>query len=162
MYRSGTSMAAPIVTGTAALLLQANPTLTPSLAKAILMYTAQPLFGSNMFEQGAGEINVEGAMRLAKLVRSDLTAFTPLGAPLLVTSAPAEETTLSGQTFCWARGIILNHTYAHGLDLITKYQGVYAKGFILGDGVVETSSSQAVNAARMTSGVLLGTNIVSS
>src|SRR5437762_2322343 len=159
MYMSGTSMAAPIVTGTAALLLQANPTLTPSLVKAILMYTAQPLSGSNMFEQGAGEINVEGAMRLAKLISSDLTTFTRLGAPLLVSSEYAVETTLSGQTFCWARGIILNHIYATGLDLVTKYQVVYARGSSLGDGVVENSSSQAVNAARMTSGVLLGTNI---
>src|SRR5438309_10122060 len=126
------------------------------------MYTAQPLSGSNMFEQGAGEINVEGAMRLAKLIMSDLTTFTPLGAPLLVTSAPAAETTLSGQTFCWAGRIIMNHTYASGSDLDTKYQVVYAKGFILGDGVAESSSSQAVNAARMTSNVLLGTNIVTS
>src|SRR5207247_7401622 len=162
MYMSGTSMAAPIVTGTAALLLQANPTLTPSLVKAILMYTAQPLSGSNMFEQGAGEINVEGTMRLAKLVRSDLTTFTPLGAPLLVPSVPAEETTLSGQTFCWARRILMNHAYASSSDLVTKYQMVYGKGFILGDGIVETSSSQSVTAARMTTSVLLGTTSVTS
>src|SRR5438132_3562070 len=126
------------------------------------MYTAQPLSGSNMFEQGAGEINVEGAMRLAKLVRSDLTTFTALGAPLLVTSAPAEETTLSSEIFPWARGIIMNHSYTSGSDLVTKYQVIYGRGFILGDGVAETPSSQAVNATRMTSSVLLGMNIVTS
>src|SRR6185503_17116864 len=47
MYLSGSSMATPVVAGSAALLLQANPNLTPSLVNAILMYTAQPLAGSN-------------------------------------------------------------------------------------------------------------------
>ena len=34
-------MAAPVVTGTVALMLQANPSLTPNAVKAILQYTAQ-------------------------------------------------------------------------------------------------------------------------
>ncbi|MFN0124232.1 MAG: S8 family peptidase, partial [Blastocatellia bacterium] len=54
MRLSGSSMATPIVSGAVALILQTNPKLTPNLVKAILMYTAQPLRGYNMFEQGAG------------------------------------------------------------------------------------------------------------
>ncbi|HEX8144207.1 MAG TPA: S8 family serine peptidase, partial [Pyrinomonadaceae bacterium] len=50
MYMSGSSMATPVAAGAAALLLQANPTLTPNLVKMILMYTAQPLAGYNQFE----------------------------------------------------------------------------------------------------------------
>ena len=38
---SGTSMSAPVVTGTVALMLQANPSLTPNAVKAILQYTAE-------------------------------------------------------------------------------------------------------------------------
>ncbi|MBA3767915.1 MAG: S8 family serine peptidase, partial [Acidobacteria bacterium] len=85
MFMNGTSMAAPVAAGAAALLLQANPSLTPNLVKMILMYTAQTLANCNMFEQGAGELNIEGAVRLARLVRRDLSAATPLGAPLLTT-----------------------------------------------------------------------------
>jgi serine protease AprX len=88
MRMSGTSMATPLVSGSVALLLQANPKLTPNMVKMILMYTAQPLAGYNMFEQGAGQLNIEGAIRLAKLVRTDLTNATLLGTRLLITTTP--------------------------------------------------------------------------
>ncbi|HEX8096388.1 MAG TPA: S8 family serine peptidase, partial [Pyrinomonadaceae bacterium] len=94
MYMSGTSVAAPVVAGAAALVLQANPKLTPNMVKMALTYTAQPLPGFNTFEQGAGEVNIEGAVRLAKAIRTDLTSNTALGAQMLTTTAPpAPQTT---------------------------------------------------------------------
>jgi serine protease AprX len=63
---SGTSMSAPVVAGTVALMLQANPTLTPNLIKALLQYTAQPYPGYSALRQGAGFLNALGAVRLAK------------------------------------------------------------------------------------------------
>src|SRR5580704_11506359 len=62
---TGTSMATPVVSGTVALMLQANPALTPNLVKAILQYTAQTYPGYNMLTQGAGFLNTLGAVRLA-------------------------------------------------------------------------------------------------
>ena len=59
-------MAAPVVAGTVALMLQANPTLTPNLVKAILQYTAQRYPGYNALRQGAGFLNTLGAVRLAR------------------------------------------------------------------------------------------------
>src|SRR5581483_6718173 len=49
-----------------------NPALTPNLVKAVLEYTAQPLAGATTLEQGAGLLNVEGAVRLAGRIRTDL------------------------------------------------------------------------------------------
>ena len=95
MMLSGTSMAAPLVAGTAALLFEANPTLTPNLIKTLLMYTAQQLPNYNMLEQGAGELNIDGATRLAKLVRTTINSSTALGASLLTGPAPAPQTTIT-------------------------------------------------------------------
>jgi hypothetical protein len=66
---SGTSMASPVVAGAVALMLQANPNLTPNLVKAILQYTAQD-YHYDSLTQGAGFLNVKGAVDLAKFLRN--------------------------------------------------------------------------------------------
>jgi len=68
---SGTSMAAPVVSGTVALMLQANPSLKPNLIKAILQYTAQRYPGYDALRQGAGFLNTLGAVRLAKFYKDN-------------------------------------------------------------------------------------------
>ena len=56
---SGTSIAAGVVSGAAALLVQANRNVTPGLVKAVLQYGAQPINGANVAQQGAGLLNVD-------------------------------------------------------------------------------------------------------
>ena len=63
---SGTSAAAPVVTGTVALMVQADPQLTPNAVKAILQYTAQLYPGHDFLTQGAGFLNARGAVELAR------------------------------------------------------------------------------------------------
>ena len=68
---SGTSMAAPVVSGTVALMLQANPTLTPNAVKAILEYTAETNSGYDKMTQGAGFLNARGAVEVARSLASE-------------------------------------------------------------------------------------------
>ncbi len=63
---SGTSMSAPVVSGTVALMLQANPALTPNAVKAILQYTAELSSKLDRLTQGAGFLNAAGAVTLAR------------------------------------------------------------------------------------------------
>ena len=67
---SGTSMSAPVVAGSVALMLQANPKLTPNLVKGILEYTAQVYSGYDALTQGAGFLNTKGAVDLARYFRT--------------------------------------------------------------------------------------------
>jgi serine protease AprX len=67
---SGTSMAAPVVSGSVALMLQANPKLTPNLVKAILQYTAERRPGYKALEEGTGFLNTLGAVRLAQFFKT--------------------------------------------------------------------------------------------
>ena len=66
---TGTSMASPVVAGSVALMLQANPKLTPNLVKAILQYTAQN-YGYDALTQGAGFLNTKGAVDLARFLKN--------------------------------------------------------------------------------------------
>ena len=63
---SGTSMAAPVVAATIALMLQANPALTPNAVKAILQFTAEHRDPYDHRTEGAGFLNVRGAVALAR------------------------------------------------------------------------------------------------
>ena len=74
---SGTSMAAPHVTGAVALMLEADPALTPSEVKSILQSTSVPLAGAGPDEQGAGVIDVAAALARVSIKRT--AAVTQVG-----------------------------------------------------------------------------------
>ncbi len=65
---SGTSMAAPHVTGAAAILRQQHPDWTADRLRSVLMSTAKPTAG--VYEQGAGRVDV------ARAVTQQVTATT--------------------------------------------------------------------------------------
>jgi len=59
---SGTSMATPHVSGAVALILQKYPNMKPADIKNLLLSTANWLTGYNVFQQGAGRLNVSYAI----------------------------------------------------------------------------------------------------
>jgi serine protease AprX len=61
MWMSGTSFAAPVVSGTAAALLALHPTWTPDQIKGALMLTAQPYSTSSSYALGVGEVGAAAA-----------------------------------------------------------------------------------------------------
>jgi serine protease AprX len=94
MRLSGTSMATPVVSGAAALMIQSDPTLTPDTVKARLIKTASknfPLSSSvtdpsdgtvytsyyDVFTVGAGYLDVEATLQNHDFVPSTMTAESP-------------------------------------------------------------------------------------
>ena len=76
---SGTSQATPVVAGTVALMLQADPGLTPNGVKAILQYTSQVYAGYNALTQGAGFLNAYGAIELSRYFADPTVSPYPTG-----------------------------------------------------------------------------------
>ena len=73
-HMSGTSMATPHVAGIVALMLEANPKLTPAQVKDIIERTATNMTGRIYWEAGAGHVNAYAAVAEAAGLRSDFGA----------------------------------------------------------------------------------------
>jgi serine protease AprX len=65
MELSGTSFAAPIVTGIAALILGKHPSFTPDQVKGALMLGAKPLPRASDLSEGVGEVNAGRSVEMS-------------------------------------------------------------------------------------------------
>jgi subtilisin family serine protease len=150
MAASGTSFSAPVVSGTVALMLQANPGLTPPLVKAILQYTAESLPGRNVLEQGAGLVNVVGALQLASVLQPNIAKRVDNGS-LNVGDAiiapgkamPGPVSTIGGRSVTWSRFVYLGADQVFsGEDLFRKFQMVYDPAISWVRGTVTMADAQ--------------------
>jgi len=108
MMLSGTSMATAVVSGTVALILDENPSLTPNAVKAILMYTAEDR-SEDPLEIGAGYINAFGALNLAANIdtRAKTSSYWIVnnGTGLDYTNMIAGSSASWSQTIVWAESL---------------------------------------------------------
>ncbi len=108
MMLSGTSMAAAVVSGVAALILDKNPGLTPNAVKAILMYTAEKRAEGSL-ETGAGYVNALGAVNLAANINTNTPTsqywITNGGIGLKYVNIIAGAPVVWGQTIVWSETI---------------------------------------------------------
>jgi subtilisin family serine protease len=103
---SGTSMATPVVSGTVALMLEANPDLTPNAVKALLQYTAQVIPDAHALSQGAGMLNAKGAIRLAEYFQRPTRHY------------PQEFDVIAGEQVAWAEHVIWGNYRVTGGNLL--------------------------------------------
>ena len=144
---SGTSMATPVVSGAAALLLQQNPSLTPDQVKARLMKTAQkvlPLFSttydgithasfnlqSDVFEVGAGYLDIQAA-----LSNNDLTSLPALSAALSYNNSTHKVTINRNFLTTWGSSVVWGDLLVYGFDV---FNGADTNGFsvVWGDSAI--------------------------
>jgi len=109
---TGTSMASPVVSGTIALMLQANPDLTPNLVKAILEYTAEARPAYDALTEGAGFLNARGAVEAAAslargvgVTTSGLGDPTPWSRHIIWDNRRVRLSSIDGASRAWREGV---------------------------------------------------------
>jgi hypothetical protein len=134
MRLSGTSMAAGVVSGVAALVLESNK-LTPNALKMVLQYSSIPVKNddgtyADVLTQGAGSVNGAGAVILARAINP----AQPIGEKWL-TANIIPSTTIGGQEYVWSQRMIWGNHIARGAGIITEQRPAWALDIVWGDGL---------------------------
>jgi len=130
---SGTSMAAPVVSGAAALLIQQNPAITPDQVKAGLMLTASKTFPAysswtdpttgityneqyDIFTVGAGYVNVYNA--LTSTVLAPATVGSAMSPSVAYNSTTGQVYLVNGSSVVWGSSVTWGTSVVWGTSVI--------------------------------------------
>jgi serine protease AprX len=126
---SGTSLAAPMVAGAAALMLQQDPQLTPADVKARLMLTASK-DAYLPFETGAGYVDVQAALTSTVHALSALSPQAIAGPDGEITLLPFEQV----WDGAWQQSLIWGGGRYFGNVLMTENSRVSGSGLVWSGG----------------------------
>jgi serine protease AprX len=168
---SGSSMATPVVSGAAALMLQNQPSLTPDQVKARLMKTATKVLPpyttsfdrinhsaynmqSDIFTVGAGYLDINAALNSNDLVpRPALSPSAVYNAATKHVSAVLNQALTWGDAMTWGEAITWgNSVFINGTALIwgeaMTWGDITTSGFALiwGESVTTSAGIQAMSA----------------
>jgi serine protease AprX len=151
---SGTSMATPVVSAAAALLIQAQPSLTPEQVKARLMKTASKalnLYGtaiassslqrfnsqSDIFTVGAGYLNISAA-----LASNDLTTMPALSPTAVRNPLTGKIGILRDFSIVWGDSMVWGDSAVFGNNVFSA-TGMTGASIVWGDSMVWGNSTAA-------------------
>ncbi len=170
---SGTSFAAPMVSGAAALLIQQNPALTPDQVKARLMKTAtklpqvttvavDPATGASYYTQndiftvGAGYLNVQAA-----LANTDLLARAALSPTAVRNTANGKVTLDFGSNAAWGTNAAWGSNAAWGTNSAWGTAAIWGANVLSGTNAAWGSNAAWGTNAAWGASAIWGTSTVS-
>jgi serine protease AprX len=135
MRLSGTSMAAAVVSGVVAVILQNNQNLTPNALKMVLQYSSIPVRNdggtyADVLTQGAGSLNANGAVTLARAINPVLAVGNKWLKALVTPSS-----IIGGQTYVWAQRMVWGNHIARGTGIIDEQRPSWALNIVWGEGL---------------------------
>jgi serine protease AprX len=129
---SGTSQAAAVVSGAAALLIQQRPGITPDEVKALLTGTAQPIPAATAAQQGSGLIDLASAKDAPTPANAKQTFAVSTGVGSLEAARGSVHVSVNGKVIKGevdVRGRAFNSsTWAAGLRNSTNWKGATWSG----------------------------------
>lgn len=144
---SGTSMATPVVSAAAALMIQKDPTLTPDTIKARMMKTAwkgyvssswaHDVWGNSYFSQydvftvGAGYLDVDQS-----LISTDVANGGTASPTAVYNASTRHVTLLNGTSITWGSSIIWGSSITWGDSLVYGGNVIINDSLVWGDSIV--------------------------